>query len=329
MPAAAACGRQEEVADAAAAARAAGAVAAVGASAGTSAGASAVSPELRQVDAIFERLQNTRGAGSTAAKTALLRELFARATAEEQDFLARLLFGELRQGALEGVLVEAVARAARSAGAATIRRAAMMAGKLAPVARAALVEGEAALARFIVQLCARCSRCWRTRRRIVDEALRRLGERGARIQARWRAHPGAQGGRRRPRLLARPERRDGRGARGRRAVRALPARELILDGEVIALRPDGTPHPFQITMRRFGRRLDVERAACGAAADAVLLRLLCSRRPVTARRAALAPRSARSPDSRREPRRPTHRDADARGTRRRFCDEALRAATKA
>ncbi len=72
-----------------------------------------MSPELRQVDAIFERLQKTRGAGSTAAKTALLRELFSGVTAEEQDFLARLLFGELRQGALEGVLVEAVARAAR------------------------------------------------------------------------------------------------------------------------------------------------------------------------------------------------------------------------
>jgi DNA ligase-1 len=41
------------------------------------------------------------------------------------------------------------------------------------------------------------------------------------------------------------------------AVRALPARELILDGEVIALAPDGKPHPFQITMRRFGRRQEV------------------------------------------------------------------------
>ena len=43
------------------------------------------------------------------------------------------------------------------------------------------------------------------------------------------------------------------------AVRALPARELILEGEAIALRPDGIPHPFQTTMTRFGRRLDVER----------------------------------------------------------------------
>ena len=113
--------------------------------------AEGVSPELRQVDEIFERLLKTRGAGSTAAKTALLRELFSGVTAEEQDFLGRLLFGELRQGALEGVLIEAVARASRLPGA-TIRRAAMMAGTLAPVARAALVEGEPALARFMIQV---------------------------------------------------------------------------------------------------------------------------------------------------------------------------------
>ena len=42
------------------------------------------------------------------------------------------------------------------------------------------------------------------------------------------------------------------------AVRALPSRDLILDGEVIAMRPDGSPHPFQMTMRRFGRTRDVE-----------------------------------------------------------------------
>jgi DNA ligase 1 len=42
------------------------------------------------------------------------------------------------------------------------------------------------------------------------------------------------------------------------AVRAMPAREIVLDGEVIALRPNGSPQPFQITMRRFGRKLDVE-----------------------------------------------------------------------
>src|SRR5262249_3908666 len=42
-------------------------------------------------------------------------------------------------------------------------------------------------------------------------------------------------------------------------VRALPAQELILDGEVLAFDVAGRPHPFQVTMRRFGRKLDVER----------------------------------------------------------------------
>lgn len=42
-------------------------------------------------------------------------------------------------------------------------------------------------------------------------------------------------------------------------ARAMPAREIVLDGQAIALRPDGTPHPFQVTMRRFGRKLDVDR----------------------------------------------------------------------
>jgi DNA ligase-1 len=42
-------------------------------------------------------------------------------------------------------------------------------------------------------------------------------------------------------------------------TRAMPARSIVLDGEAIALRPDGSPLPFQETMRRFGRRLEVER----------------------------------------------------------------------
>src|SRR5690242_770549 len=68
--------------------------------------------DLADVDATFDRVATCSGAGSAAARAALLRDLFARATADEQDFLVRLLFGELRQGALEGVLTDAVARAA-------------------------------------------------------------------------------------------------------------------------------------------------------------------------------------------------------------------------
>src|SRR6185503_1166312 len=67
--------------------------------------------QLLEVDAGFERIAATAGHGSSAERVRLLRELLTRATADEQDFLIRLLFGELRQGALEGVLLEAVARA--------------------------------------------------------------------------------------------------------------------------------------------------------------------------------------------------------------------------
>ena len=92
-----------------------------------------------------------KGAGSTAGRQQRLRDLLRRATRAEQDFIVRLLFGELRQGALEGVLVEAVAKAS-GISAASLRRAVMMAGALAPVARAAIVDGEAGLATFGVQL---------------------------------------------------------------------------------------------------------------------------------------------------------------------------------
>jgi DNA ligase-1 len=229
---------------------------AASASSAASAASAALSPELRQVDEIFDRLQKTRGAGSTGAKTALLRELFSGVTAEEQDFLARLLFGELRQGALEGVLIEAVARAARLPGA-TVRRAVMMAGALGPVARAALVEGEGALARFMVQVMRPVQPMLADSAEDLEEAWTRIAEPsleykldGARVQV----HKLDDEVRVFSRALndvtpAVPEIVE--------IVRALPARELILDGEVIALRPDGSPHPFQITMRRFGRKLDV------------------------------------------------------------------------
>src|SRR5258708_38183161 len=113
--------------------------------AATSAGA----PELTlaQVDEALARLPQIRGAGSAAERQRLLADLFARATSGEQDFLARLLLGELRQGALEGLMLDAIAKAANLPGA-RVRAAAMRAGGLSAVAEAALTEGEAGLARF-------------------------------------------------------------------------------------------------------------------------------------------------------------------------------------
>src|SRR5204863_5990298 len=115
--------------------------------------ASAPAPvlQLRDVDERLERIAATSGRGSAAERVRLLSDLLQRATSGEQDFLIRLLFGELRQGALEAVLAEAVAQAA-NVPAGTIRRAVMMAGALAPVAHAALAGQVDALARFDVQL---------------------------------------------------------------------------------------------------------------------------------------------------------------------------------
>ena len=214
--------------------------------------------DLAEVDAVFGRIAVTSGRGSAAAKAQQLRDLFGRATADEQVFLIRLLFGELRQGALEGLLVEAIARAA-SLPAGKVRRAAMLAGALAPVARAALVEGDAALARFTLSLFQPVQPMLAESAADVDAALSDLGEAsfeykldGARIQV----HKGGDEISVFTRNL-----REVTGAVPEvvEAVRAMPARELVLDGEAIALRPDRTPQPFQITMRRFGRRLDVDR----------------------------------------------------------------------
>jgi DNA ligase-1 len=214
--------------------------------------------EIGDVDARFDRIAAASGPGSAADKAQLLRELLTRATRDEQDFLARLIFGELRQGALEGLLIEAVARASKVP-AAHVRRAAMLAGDLASVARAALTEGGPALNALVIRPFQPVQPMLAQSAADVGEALADLGEAlleykidGARIQV----HKSGDEVRVFSRNLrdvtaAVPEVVD--------VVRAAPARELILDGEAVALRHDGTPEPFQITMRRFGRKLDVDR----------------------------------------------------------------------
>jgi DNA ligase-1 len=214
--------------------------------------------ELREVDALFDRVAAISGAGSAAVRARLLRELMAAATAEEQGFLFRLLFGELRQGALEGVLTDAVARAA-GIPAARIRRAAMLSGDLAPVARAVLAEGEAGLVPFALRPFQPVKPMLADSAADTGGALDALGEAsfeykldGARIQVHKvddevRVYSRTL----RDVTIAVPE--------IVAVARAMPARELVLDGEAIVLRPDGSPLPFQDTMRRFGRRLDVDR----------------------------------------------------------------------
>jgi len=226
---------------------------------GALAGPRAAAPELAllEVDRTFATLASLAGPGSTTARRDTLAALLARATAAEADWLGRVLLGEVRQGALEGLMEDAIARAA-SLPADDVRRAAMLGGDLAAVARAALVEGRDGLARFRLELFRPLRPMLAQPADSLDEALERLGPMdlewkldGARVQM----HRAGDDVRVYSRQLndvtvAVPEIVD--------AVRALPAQTLVLDGEAIALRPDGTPQPFPVTMRRFGRRLDVD-----------------------------------------------------------------------
>jgi DNA ligase 1 len=211
---------------------------------------------LTEIDAAFDALKTVKGKGSAGARQARLKELFEKATAEEQDFLLRLLVGELRQGALEGVMLEAVAAAANLEPA-EVRRAATFAGGIAQVARAALAGGRTALEQFAIRLMQPVLPMLAQPCEDVETALGALGTAlfewkldGARVQV----HKAGDDIRVFTRNLndvtaAVPE-----------VVTALRdvSSSLILDGEAIALRADGRPHPFQVTMRRFSRKLEVD-----------------------------------------------------------------------
>jgi len=218
--------------------------------------ASSASLTVQEVDGAFKGLKAIKGKGSAAARESELKNLFGKATAEEQDFLLRLIVGELRQGALEGVMLEAVAAAAELPGA-EIRRAATHAGGIPQVARAALSGGKEALQQFEIKLMQPVLPMLAQPAEDVAAALKDLGRAllewkldGARIQV----HKSGSEVRVFTRNLNEVT------VRVPEVVTALKdvASSLILDGEAIALRSDGRPHPFQVTMRRFGRKLDDE-----------------------------------------------------------------------
>jgi len=219
--------------------------------------ATSASLELRDVDSAFETLTTIRGRNSGADRSKLLGDLFSRATADEQRFLAALLVGEVRQGALEGVVLEAIAKAA-NLGADLVRRAAMMAGDLGAIAAAALGnDRDTALAAYRLELFRPVQPMLADSAPTVADAMTE----GEPVAVEWKID-GAR---------IQVHRQDDRVAVYTRslndvtdavpevvdAVRRLPARELILDGEVIALAKDGRPLSFQDTMRRFGRRTNV------------------------------------------------------------------------
>jgi DNA ligase-1 len=227
--------------------------------------AAAPSLTLMDVDQTFTALQGIKGKNSAAERRRVLGELMGRATADEQSYLFAMSVGEVRHGALEGVMTEAVAKAA-GLPSDKVRRAAMLAGDLGAVAEAVLAEGQAGLTRWSLQLFRPIQPMLADSAETIAEALAELAgddpavPHAASIEwkldgARIQVHKDGDRIAIYTRSLndvtkAVPEVCE--------AVLALPAKDLILDGEVIALDKEERPLPFQITMRRFGRRLDVE-----------------------------------------------------------------------
>jgi len=218
-------------------------------------------PELTvaEVDAVLQHVADAAGPGSAALRRRALADLFARATLDEQRMLGGLVGGELRQGALEGVMIDALARAG-GAPVADVRRAVMLRGAAAPVADALLREGPAALGRFALQVGRPVQPMLASPAPDVAAALQRLGTAalewkldGVRLQVHRSGGDVAVFTRTLDEITARvPEVVE--------AALALPVRSIVLDSEAIALAEDGRPRPFQATGSRVGSRVDVARA---------------------------------------------------------------------
>ena len=217
---------------------------------------------IAEVDRSLAELAGIRGSGSAARRAQALKELFSRAAPPEQQFLLRLLAGELRQGALAGVMIDAIAAAAELP-AQAVRRAAMYSKNLGKVARAALREGADALGKFQLEMFSPVSPMLAQVATDVAAALDELGEAafewkmdGARIQVHKVGHEVRIYTRSLNEITAAiPEIAE--------LARSIAQHTLVLDGEAIACDATGRPHPFQVTMKRFGRKLNVEASRAG------------------------------------------------------------------
>jgi len=202
--------------------------------------------QLRDVDDTLEKISRTTGKGSAGEKQRLLGDLFSKATAEEQDFLFRLLTGELRQGALEGIMVEALA-SARALPASEVRRAVMLAGGLGAVAKAEISSFKIELFRPIKPMLAKTATD-------VEAALAELGGGpasfeykldGIRIQVHKRGDE--------VRIYSRTLNDITDELRSVVEIsKSIAVKEVILDGEAIVLTADGRPLRFQETMKGLG-----------------------------------------------------------------------------
>ncbi|MER7948608.1 ATP-dependent DNA ligase [Streptomyces sp. NPDC096079] len=229
---------------------------------------------LARVDEAMTELAAVSGAGARAERTRLLRDLMAAATLDGQELLLRLLSGEVRQGALDAVALEGVARAA-GVPAGELRRAVMLEGSLPPVAQAVLAGGAAALERFTLRVGSPVQPMLAHTAASVTEAIAALGacaveekldgiriqvhRRGDDVRAYTRSLDDITG--RLPEVVA--------------SARAVAADAFILDGEMIALDPGtGRPVSFQSIAGRVGSRADVAGAHAALPLTAVFFDVL-------------------------------------------------------
>ncbi|GAA1910470.1 ATP-dependent DNA ligase [Nocardioides lentus] len=212
-----------------------------------------------EVHTAFERIAALSGPGSQGARAAAVAELFGRATATEQAWLRGVVTGEVRQGALDSLVQEAVA-SATGASLRAVRRAAMLAGSTVTAARAAVTGGDEALAAIGLELMRPVTPMLASTAPSVVDAMSKAG-----------ADPDEEG---EPSPVAVDTKLDGIRIQVHRdgdevlvatrsldditarlpevveVVRALPARRVVLDGEAIALDAEGRPRPFQETASR-------------------------------------------------------------------------------
>jgi DNA ligase-1 len=213
--------------------------------------AAEASLEILEVDTVLVRLAATSGPGSKRARETLLTDLLARATGAEQDFLRGLILRNLRQGALDGVMADAVA-SALGVPSDRVRRAAMLEGDLVAVSSKALAEGPDALGRSMLNVFTPVQPMLAKTAASAGEAVTAIGTAivewkldGARIQV----HRGGD----RVVVFTRNLRDITEGVPEVVAsVLGFDAGSFILDGEILLLGPTGSPKEFQDSMSRFG-----------------------------------------------------------------------------
>jgi DNA ligase-1 len=235
---------------------------------------------LAQADAAFGAIGALGGPGSQADRRQLLGQLLAQATEDERQFLVRLLAGDLRQGALSGVMTEAIAAAAGVPPAA-VRRAHQVGGSLAQAAVAALeapADDPGAAERALLAVTLQVGRPLQPMLAATAPTLAAALERISPAAVEWKIDGiRIQVHRFGPEVRVFTRTLDDITSRVPEivaAARSLRVSAAVLDGEAVALYPDGRPRPFQVTSARTASQADVARLSEQTPLTAFLFDLL-------------------------------------------------------